>query len=1046
MIANCPTDEQLLDFSLGRLAEQQSDELFNHVTDCDRCQEVLVEHDASGDTLVDHLQQSAATERDNYVAEDGCRSAMARALAVLATTNSDEQIPDDLPDQIGDYKILRLIGRGGMGNVYLAQHTRLGRRVALKVIAGHRAADPKMQGRFETEMQAVGQLSHHNIVAALDAREVDGLAVLITEWIDGLDLGEVIRRTGPLSVADACRVTEAVVDALAAIHEAGLVHRDIKPSNIMLDRQGNVKLLDLGLARFQDESATRRELTATGQTIGTADYLAPEQINATSDVDGRTDVYALGCTLFKLLTGLAPFGNSQWPTAFDKMNAHVSENPPVLDKSQYPADLVQLVGNMLAKQPGQRTDLAQAGKVVRRHGTSADLESVIQKAWTAKPQEQPANSGKQTEAQTRPWYRRPVPLAVAVAAGLSGILLGYLLGVIITIKKPDGTTATLEVPDGSHVKIDEEGNAIVEPGGTGNTQAGKDPSSEVPTGRIDDTERIRGIWHAIDQGGWGYVAISENHIGIFSATEPEQATYELDLNRRSLRMTFPFRDEEPGMVMDTDYNFVNDSFLVLTVRDPNSSATETVRLIKLDRAVLASTAAGSNTALKNALRTLEVWDSGETDLRSFIFPARQLNGAWALSVVWQTADNVLMPAQYQLVMDRTQFVVLDGDQVVADGVVNLRQGVDGLHGSFMFIPPQTELPFRLLRTFKVDWSRGGLVRNTDEADEESSLSADDLKQWPREISGLISFVPLNSHSDMIEIHFHPDGNQQYRNQQEMQAYPRLTQMKLEELPLPRNPVHLLASLTNPENDERAMAAAVLFQMKSKYMEFSDEELHSIQRWQSMFRLRQLVYAAHIFHDANRRLPKSEERQVSYQNVQDEDGIRRVPVENLNTYSWRVALLPHLGYQELYDQYRFDEPWDSPNNSLLLRQMPEVFRHPADSPESNETRYVGFAGEAGALGQSLEQINDGTSNTLLFVESSTPVLWTQPQDIDFDADDDLQPKLEWFLQDECNVALCDASVRTIKTGSGSDRTTIRHLITPSGGEFVDVDRNSIFEQR
>lgn len=1044
MIANCPTDEQLLDFSLGRLAEEHSDELFHHVADCDRCQEVLVEHDAGDDTLIDHLQQSAATERENFVAEDGCRSAMARALAVLATTNSDQQIPDDLPDQIGDYKILRLIGRGGMGNVYLAQHTRLGRRVALKVIAGHRAADPKMQGRFETEMQAVGQLSHPNIVAALDAREVDGLAVLITEWIDGLDLGEVIRRTGPLSVADACRVIEAVVDALSAIHEAELVHRDIKPSNVMLDRQGQVKLLDLGLARFQDESATRRELTATGQTIGTADYLAPEQINATSDVDGRTDVYALGCTLFKLLTGSAPFGGRQWPTAFAKMNAHVSEDPPVLDKSQYPADVVQLVGNMLAKQPDQRTDLPQAGKVVRRHAAPADLESLIQKAWTAKPQDRPADSGKQTKAQTLPWYRRPVPMAVAMAAGLSGIVLGYLLGVIITIKKPDGTTATLEVPDGSHVTIDEEGNALVEPGGSPKQTA--TPADDQTATSANDAQRIRGIWHAIDQVGWGYVAISENHIGIFSAGEPEQATYELDPDRQSLRMTFPFRDDVPGMVMDVDYKLTNDSVLELTAHEPDGSETETMQLVKLDSAALSSTNARSNTALKNAIRALEIWDSGKTDLPSFSYPARQLNGGWKLSVVWQTSDNILVPAEYQLVMDRYRLVVLshNGDRVVADGVVNLRQGVDGLHVSFMFIPPQTEIPFRLLRTFKVDWSRGGLVRNTDEAGEESSLLADDLKQWPREVSGLLSFLPLNSHSDLIEVHFRPDGNQQYRNQQEMQAYPRLTQMKLEELPLPEDPVHLPASLTNPENDDVAMAAAVLFQMKSEYTEFSDEELLSIQRWQSQFRLRQLAYAAHIFHDANKRLPKSQERQVTYTTIEDGETSRRVPVSNLNAYSWRVALLPHLGYQELYDQYRFDQPWNSPANSLLFRQMPEVFRHPADNPESNETRYVGFAGGAGGLGQNLEQIADGTANTLLFVESSTPVLWTKPQDIDFDADDPLQPQLDWFLQDECHVAFCDASVRAMKTGSGSDRQTIRALITHSGGE--SVDRKDVLQRR
>ncbi len=1036
MIANCPTDEQLLDFSLGRLAEEHSDELFHHVADCDRCQEFLVEHDASDDTLIDHLKQASAAESENFVAEEGCRTAMARALAVLASSSSDGETQDDLPEQIGDYQILRLIGRGGMGNVYLAQHTRLGRRVALKVIAGHRATDPKMQGRFETEMQAVGQLNHPNIVAALDAREVDGLAVLITEWIDGLDLAEVIRRTGPLSVADACRVTESVVDALTAIHEAGLVHRDIKPSNIMLDRQGNVKLLDLGLARFQDDSATRRELTATGQTIGTADYLAPEQIDATGEVDGRTDVYALGCTLFKLLTGSAPFAGPQWPTAFAKMNAHVSEDPPELDKSKCPADLAQLVGSMLAKQPDQRPELPQVGKVMRRHAPPADLESLIEKAWTAKPQERNEDAGKQAAAQSLPWYQRPVPLAVAMAAGLSGILLGYLLGVIITIKKPDGTTATLDVPDGSHVTIDEDGNAIVEPGAARNSQTGKDqPGEESVTGR-DDAQRIRGIWHAIDDRSWGYVAFSDRHVGMFTDIEPEQALYELNPADQSIRMTFPFSDESPGMIMEGNYKFINNAFLELTfIADPDAGPT-LVRLVKLDPAAVASIDRSSNRSLFAALRALEEWNEGATELPSDLFPARQLNGVWKMSL-WQTTGGGqdTESVEYQMVIDRGRLLVLSGDQPVVDGVVNLQQRVGGLRATFFFRDLQTQLPYRLPRAFKVDWSQpGGLVRVPENTDE-TNVSP---RRWPREISGILTFSPLESHSGLIKVRFQPDDDDP-----EMTIYPGLRQITLEQAPLPEKAANLPAALTNPENDEFAAATAMLFEWKSEYTEFSEEELRSIQRWQSKFHLRQLAYAAHFFHDVNKRFPKSQERQVTYTEVKDEEGIRRVPLENLNAYSWRVALLPHLGYQELFDQYRFDEPWDSPTNSRLLQQMPPVFRHPSDSPDSNKTRYLGFAGGVGGLGRNLEQIADGTSNTLLFVEAAIPVPWTKPQDLDFNPRDPVQPALNWFLQNESNVAFCDSRVRTMKTEPGTDRQTIGALITASGGE--EVDREDVLKR-
>ena len=364
----------------------------------------------------------------------------------------------------------------------------------------------------------------------------------------------------------------------------------------------------------------------------------------------------------------------------------------------------------------------------------------------------------------------------------------------------------------------------------------------------------------------------------------------------------------------------------------------------------------------------------------------------------------------------------------------------GLHATFMFIPPQTELRYRLVRAFEVDWSRGGLQRVAPEDPEQVDASVTSpVKRWPREISGMLTFSPLDNHSDMIQVEFRPN-----RDDPEFTLRPGMRHMRLEQLPLPENPANLPATLTNPENDDMAMAAAALFQLIAEDTEFSEEETLKIHRWQSLFHLRQLVYAAHFFHDANKRLPKSQEKRLVYETIDDGDGsARRVALENPNAYSWRVALLPHLGYQELYDQYRFDEPWDSPANSRLIRQMPEVFRHPGDSPESNETRYVGFSG-AGALGESLERIMDGTSNTILFVESSTPVIWTKPEDIEFDVADSLQPQLDWFLQNECNVAFCDGSVNTIKTGPGADRQAVRALITASGGEMVD--RFDVIERR
>ena len=327
MIAECPKSEELRAFSLGQLSEEQSDELLGHVLECDQCRSDL--ETSPEDSLVKSLRSA---DQDEFDEEADCKIAMAKALGALAAPNAVDhtELSQLLPKVLGDYEIVRGLGRGGMGNVYLARHQKLGREVALKVLSSHRLLQPRMRQRFETEMRAVGQLSHPNIVTAYDAREVDDLAVLVTEYIDGLDVAQVLRRTGKLSTADACKIAQQTAEALEYVSERGLVHRDIKPSNVMLSRKGEVKLLDLGLARLRVADGECPEMTATGQAMGTADYIAPEQVNDSRNVDIRADIYALGCTLFKMLSGQVPFGADRYPTSFAKMTAHVSDAPPHL--------------------------------------------------------------------------------------------------------------------------------------------------------------------------------------------------------------------------------------------------------------------------------------------------------------------------------------------------------------------------------------------------------------------------------------------------------------------------------------------------------------------------------------------------------------------------------------------------------------------------------------------------------------------------------------------------------------------------------------------
>src|SRR6516165_9798394 len=209
---------------------------------------------------------------------------------------------------IGKYKVMEKLGSGGMGNVYLCEHKFMRRRAAVKVLPAAKAEDPSSLERFYREARAVAALDHPNIVRAYDIDQDDKLHFLVMEHVDGASLQEIIKKTGPMDVLRATHYVRQAALGLQHAHEAaGLVHCDIKPGNILVDRNGIVKVLDMGLARFfheEEESITRKY---DESVLGTADYLAPEQAINSHDVDIRADIYSMGATLYFCLTGKTPF-------------------------------------------------------------------------------------------------------------------------------------------------------------------------------------------------------------------------------------------------------------------------------------------------------------------------------------------------------------------------------------------------------------------------------------------------------------------------------------------------------------------------------------------------------------------------------------------------------------------------------------------------------------------------------------------------------------------------------------------------------------------
>jgi len=326
-------------------------------------------------------------------------------------------------DQFAGFRIERELGRGGMGVVYLAEHVHLGRRVALKFLGPGLAETDDFRERFVRESRLAASLHHPNIVTVYDAGEADGRLYIAMQYIDGTDLATVLSKEGALEPERALTILEQIASALDAAHAEGLVHRDVKPANVLM-RDGHAYLTDFGLTK-RTTSAT--SLTATGQFVGTAQYMAPEQIMGEA-VDGRADIYALGCILFHCLTGVAPFEREN---SVAVIYAHLSEPPPAASalRPELPAALDAVIARAMAKAADDR------------YPTGAALAEAARGALVtgaAEPAREPARP---------PAPARPRRLWAAGAA----LLAVLLIGVVAVLAagggdEPPGEPAARETP------------------------------------------------------------------------------------------------------------------------------------------------------------------------------------------------------------------------------------------------------------------------------------------------------------------------------------------------------------------------------------------------------------------------------------------------------------------------------------------------------------------------------------------------------------------------------------------------------------------------
>jgi serine/threonine-protein kinase len=352
---------------------------------------------------------------------------------------------------LGPYVILERIGQGSMGDVFKAQRRKGGQVVALKVIRPDRRADGQALRRFRREVDAMARVSHPNIVSACDVDEIGVAHYYAMEYVDGANLDRIIAHNGPLPIAPACDYARQAALGLQHAHECGLIHRDIKPGNLLVARPtpeangvaapaglsaeaqgrfghwGIVKILDLGLARLADRNA-QPTLLSIGSSLGTVDYMAPEQIEDPTAVDIRADLYSLGCTLYEMLTGKPPFPEGS-PVA--KMTSHQSrEAVPVEElRPETPAPMAVIVKKLMAKKPADRfqqpidvsTELAEVLVHLEPIALALDWQLAVSPENPTVPAPDPTAPSHHTS-----WRTDHVFLAIVLAAIGIIILLAVL--------------------------------------------------------------------------------------------------------------------------------------------------------------------------------------------------------------------------------------------------------------------------------------------------------------------------------------------------------------------------------------------------------------------------------------------------------------------------------------------------------------------------------------------------------------------------------------------------------------------------------------------
>jgi len=468
---SCPPPERLRDWVDGRLDDAAAAAVGDHAETCPDCQAALDSmlpgrlSAASGDSISAFVRRLAGSLPAEVRNANGDRAGSDSRPPASAhgTLPPSGTVPAARPatrfPELPDYEVIRVLGRGGMGVVYLARHWRLKRLTAIKVLS-ERLEEPRHLARFRTEAEILARLRHPNVVQVYDVSEADGRPFLAMEYVDGGTLSALCRDR-PLEPGEAARLVEEIARGVHAAHRVGIVHRDLKPANVLIDG-GMPKVTDFGLAKDLDSGDS---LTPTGAVVGTPQYMAPEQVVLGPEADSASvDVYALGAILYDLLTGRPPHVGSNAYETLDLVRRRVPLAPS-RRRPGLPAELERICLRCLEKKPAKRFASAEA---------VADALAAFRATWTSSAAVAPVARGRRAALFAVP---------VLTLASLAFVAVAYMSG--------KEETPFPDRPDLASESVSTAPAQPLDPLPAGSVWIGDYTFLPAPDGRVDGDARLK---------------------------------------------------------------------------------------------------------------------------------------------------------------------------------------------------------------------------------------------------------------------------------------------------------------------------------------------------------------------------------------------------------------------------------------------------------------------------------------------------------------------------------------------------------------------------